>query len=612
MCGIFGEVGATEEKLFSKDFCELAKMSTRRGTDASGLVLVFDNQTLSLSDTCDVEDLLDRQSTHNLSKSHARFGFSRMITNSESESQPVRYGNILVLHNGIVTNFREIEEFLNFSEKSNLDSSVIPKLIDRAIKDGLEIESIASFVLSKCIGQVSVVCFLLQHNKILLFSNNGSLFIGQKNERILIASEYSFLKKIDCKSISKIIEGVIIDCKFSSTPIQEKRIAHTEGSFVKEFNVSKSSYKNIDFTPPKLARCRKCVLPSTMPFIDFDQNGECNYCRNFKSKIPKQDLLEDFRAHLNLSKDSPNKVLIPISGGRDSCFVLAFVKETLGLDAIAFTYDWGFVTDLARRNISRMCGELGVEHILVAKDIKRKRRNVNLNLHAWLAKPDLGMLSILTAGDKHFFKYADEIAKETSSIRQIWGTNSLEQTHFKSGFLGVKPLFDQQSVYTRGVLPQLNYHSRRLLRFVANPRYLNVSLFDTYEGEFYRSIVKRTNYSHLFDYICWNENRIDTTLKSYGWETSPDTSSSWRIGDATAAFYNYVYLRIAGFTESDTFRSNQIREGLITREEALRLITADNMPRPASIKWYLDTVGMDFESVIRQINATASLYGREG
>ena len=32
------------------------------------------------------------------------------------------------------------------------------------------------------------------------------------------------------------------------------------------------------------------------------------------------------------------------------------------------------VTDLGRRNISRMCAELGVENIIVAADIEKKRR----------------------------------------------------------------------------------------------------------------------------------------------------------------------------------------------------------------------------------------------
>ena len=81
-----------------------------------------------------------------------------------------------------------------------------------------------------------------------------------------------------------------------------------------------------------------------------------------------------------------------------------------------------------------------------------------------------------------------------------------------------------------------------------------------------------------------------------------------REGDGTAAFYNYVYQTIAGFTEHDTFRSNQIREGMITRQQAMQLVTVENRPRYANIKWYLDTLDLDFRDVIGVINKQPRLY----
>ena len=72
------------------------------------------------------------------------------------------------------------------------------------------------------------------------------------------------------------------------------------------------------------------------------------------------------------------------------------------MNPITYTYDWGMVTDLGRRNISRMCSELGVENIIIADDISKKRKNIKMNLIAWLKSPNLGMISIFTAGDKHF------------------------------------------------------------------------------------------------------------------------------------------------------------------------------------------------------------------
>ena len=90
----------------------------------------------------------------------------------------------------------------------------------------------------------------------------------------------------------------------------------------------------------------------------------------------------------------------------------------------------------------------------------------------------------------------------------------------------------------------------------------------------------------------------DTLINNYDWEVAPDTNTTWRIGDGTAAFYNYIYYTVAGFTEHDTFRSNQIREGDLSREEALYLVEDENRPRYPNIKWYLDAIGMDFEDVI--------------
>ncbi|MDQ7813025.1 hypothetical protein, partial [Brevundimonas sp.] len=89
---------------------------------------------------------------------------------------------------------------------------------------------------------------------------------------------------------------------------------------------------------------------------------------------------------------------------------------------------------------------------------------------------------------------------------------------------------------------------------------------------------------------------------------APDTNTTWRIGDGTAAFYNYVYYTVAGFSEHDTFRSNQIREGQITRAEAMVRIEDENRPRYANMKWYLDAVGLDFEDTVRAVNAIPRMY----
>jgi hypothetical protein len=146
--------------------------------------------------------------------------------------------------------------------------------------------------------------------------------------------------------------------------------------------------------------------------------------------------------------------------------------------------------------------------------------------------------------------------------------------------------------------------SHYLLKFIKNPNYLNSTIPDTVMAFIYYYIKGRDYYS-IFDYIPWEEDKIISVIKNqYGWEGSSDGELSWRIGDGTAPFYNYIYLRHSGFCENDTFRSNQIRESLITREEALKNLKIENRIDPQTYKWYCDTINIDAVEALKKINSS--------
>ena len=308
-------------------------------------------------------------------------------------------------------------------------------------------------------------------------------------------------------------------------------------------------------------------------------------------------------------KKTGNDCIVPFSGGRDSCYSLHLIVKELELKPLAYTYDWGMVTDLGRRNISRMCSKLGVENIIIADNITKKEKNIKKNITAWLKAPHLGMVSIFTAGDKHFFRHVETVKEQTGISLNLWGVNPLEVTHFKAGFLGIPPDFEEKRVYTSGGMKQLKYQWLRLKAMSKSMSYFNSSLWDTLSGEYWRSYHKKVDYFHVFDFWRFDENKINQVLlNEYDWETAPDTSTTWRIGDGTAAFYNYIYYCVAGFTEHDTFRSNQIREGEISRDKALELVQEENLPRYPNLQWYLDSVGLDFKNVINTINKIPKIY----
>jgi hypothetical protein len=359
--------------------------------------------------------------------------------------------------------------------------------------------------------------------------------------------------------------------------------------------------------PEKLRRCSKCILPETMPFIEFDHDGVCSYCRKYVKLEPRGfEALEELVSKCRSDDGTPD-CIVGISGGRDSTYGLHYIKTVLKMNPIAYTYDWGMVTDLARRNISRICGKLGIEHILVSADIGLKRKYIRNNVRAWLKKPALGTIPLFMAGDKHYFYYAEKVRRQVGAKLIFLCENMLERTDFKTGFCNVRPKFDQERAYTLSLIGKIKLAQYYLREYLTNPRYINSSLIDTLGAYFCYYMMPR-NYLNLYRYIKWDEKTIISTLTNeYEWECAIDTESTWRIGDGTAAFYNYIYYTIVGFTENDTFRSNQIREGVITREQALRFVDKENQPRYESIKWYCDTIGIDFSETLKVIQSISKL-----
>jgi hypothetical protein len=601
MCGIFGII--IEKKINKNDFKKLALLSRERGKDSSGFLTHHKKKYTVRKFNRDIKDVF-ADILPNIG--NLVLGHSRLITHSTPDNQPVLRDGIACIHNGIIVNFKEIFLKYKLDRKFEIDSEILPVLVNYYLIKNYDLDQVMNKILEDCIGVVNCAVAIPKLGKMLLFSNNGSLYGGIKNENYYFASEKYFLDQIYCRNIQQITKKILDIPKSDETIINQEEINQIKREdFVPHLSKNSQLEKLLIYEDQQLQRCLKCILPSTMPFIKFDEKGICNYCKHYeKRNIVKYNfdetnaLFDKFRK-TNTQADC----IVPLSGGRDSCFALHLATKKFNLKAVAYTYDWGLITDLARRNISRMCSKLNVENIIFADNILKKRNNVKKNIVAWLKKPHLGMVNLFTAGDKHFFRHVQTVKNRTGSKLDLWGINPNEVTHFKSGFLGIHPDLESKNVYSSGLLKQLRYHTKRLYQMLKNPYYLNSSIFDNLHGEIYRSVVNKTNHYSIFDFYKWNEVEVNETLKLYDWEKATDLKSTWRIGDGAAAFYNYIYYTMAGFTEHDTFRSNQIREGEITREEALELVKIENKPRFKNINWLLQILVLDFKNTINIINS---------
>jgi len=104
--------------------------------------------------------------------------------------------------------------------------------------------------------------------------------------------------------------------------------------------------------------CNFCLMDESAIEIVFDEDGVCNFCKDFKRLLSKRVEKDDNEYSLNkivekIIKDGKNKdydCLIGVSGGVDSTFLAYKVKE-LGLRPLAVHFDNGWDSELSVINI---------------------------------------------------------------------------------------------------------------------------------------------------------------------------------------------------------------------------------------------------------------------
>ncbi len=646
MCGIFGLASTAKDELdpelLSGLFDRLYRFSETRGREAAGLVVRTAKGIDVLKQAGSPKSFLSspryREVVGQALKEHgnggggvAMAGHSRLVTNGlqsdNDNNQPVVVTGAVGIHNGIITNEAELwRRHTELARRTEVDTEVLLGILRGHLDRTGDPPSAARAAFGEIQGSASVAVFFDDRPCLLLATNTGSLFrlSGAKGRLLVFASERFILQRVmESSGMGPVFGGSAIE----QVPPFEGLVVSLTDTSARAFSLNggggrapepaechKPDGKRLAIVDrasriDQLRRCSRCVLAETYPLITFDAEGVCNYCRSHKPISVRGekalfDAVEPYR-----SKDGSPDCIVAFSGGRDSTYGLHYIKQTLGMHPVAFTYDWGMVTDLARRNQARICGKLGIEHIIRSADIPTKRRYIRKNVEAWIRRPELGMVTLFTAGDKEFYSHARQLRKETGIKLVFFCTgNMIENATFKTGFCGIMEDDHKMTLTGFSLSNKVALLAYFLKQYILNPRYINASLWDTWNA-FWQTFVVKDDFLYLFHYLPWDEDTVVGTIRrEYDWEDSPDTKTTWRIGDGVAALYNYIYLTMAGWTEDEAMLSNMVREGYLDRPEALRRAREFSRPRYPSVREFAQMIGINCEEMLTAINAAPKLY----
>jgi 3'-phosphoadenosine 5'-phosphosulfate sulfotransferase (PAPS reductase)/FAD synthetase len=124
--------------------------------------------------------------------------------------------------------------------------------------------------------------------------------------------------------------------------------------------------------------CTKCILPDTFPGIQFNAEGVCNFCLDNKStSVLGEAKLKEI---LQSEKGEIYDCVVPLSGGKDSTYILFYAAEVLKLKVIAVNYDSGLQASMSMQNMKDVCSRLNIPLVIIKADEKVQKNMLRMTL----------------------------------------------------------------------------------------------------------------------------------------------------------------------------------------------------------------------------------------
>ncbi len=314
-----------------------------------------------------------------------------------------------------------------------------------------------------------------------------------------------------------------------------------------------------------MKRCQRCIMPSTVPGISFNEKGICNYCQSY---IPESYLGEEQLNHVleqaKKSRKGKYDCIVPVSGGRDSTYILYLAAKHFDMNVLAVNYDNEFAPQFTMANIKRACDILQVDFISVRskKDYVRK-----IAKHSMLAATEFGRFGECTGCTYGYRSVIYRKAREFKVPLILWG-ESKEEATAEMELKAFEPIQRHESKYRK--LIKKDFYTAELLRFLQRLEFY-LSWKDVFSRRF-DPVLRDDNIKQVrvFDYIPWDRKRIKETIQNeLQWDKPAELVSTWRADCALVALTNYCYIKLFGCTKACFGYTKMINSGQMDRGEAL-------------------------------------------
>lgn len=339
-----------------------------------------------------------------------------------------------------------------------------------------------------------------------------------------------------------------------------------------------------------LRYCIRCCIPETSEGTNFDELGICRACRSSENKmhinwVEREKDLKKILEHFKSISGDNYDCIVPISGGKDSAFQLHVLTKIYGMKPLAVTFSHNWYTETGWYNLWNILEKTNADHLMFtpSRGVINKIARQSLSAigdSCWHCHAGIGAFPL-------------QMAIRLKIPLLVWGESICEAGN-KASYADAnwKPVKFDEEYYLK---VSSKVHPDKMVSDVITKKDLYPFRLPGREEVESSGIVG----IHLGDYLFWDgERQVEFIKKEYGWREDhvEGTYKGYKSVECRmAGVHDYAKFVKRGFGRTTDHVCQDIRAGLLTREEGFQLIREIEPETPKTLDYYLNITGLSEE-----------------
>jgi 3'-phosphoadenosine 5'-phosphosulfate sulfotransferase (PAPS reductase)/FAD synthetase len=352
-----------------------------------------------------------------------------------------------------------------------------------------------------------------------------------------------------------------------------------------------------------IKQCSKCLLPHNYLNIEIDSEGICQHCRNYQpiTFLGEEALREVIKKPMSLNSSKKYDCVVGFSGGRDSTYLLWYVVKVLKLRALAVFSDDLFIPEVVLDNIENTCKILGVELRAIKHDNLKKC--ITHHLNAWIKRPVPESLMFLNVGERIGYETFVELEAIKEGVHLVFGgrTPIQSEAQYKTELMKFNNKGGRLSWMAGYAQQVISNPSLALNLFSLKTQYKEFMV-----GKWKKKLIKKNNLTIVqpfYEYIQWREKDVEDVLfNELNWESPKGDKQTSRVGCEVDTLRQYLFYRTLGYNDNHVDLSGLIRDGQLTRDEALEKLRISLNISLDEIRYILTKAGVNVDVFLKKLD----------